>query len=163
HTLYVIDGLYDNDSDARKVWTGDFDVKTGHLPALTTMGALPDGVIAISSEATVHDHTLLVMDSKVPDPETSSPGSTFTLRTPVPTMSWSTDDSGIGFRSQTQYAFTDGFVYALGGYEDPAVGATTKTFVAPITGGVVAKPVASTPLPTPTGWGEAAAVDGWLF
>src|SRR6266850_3547881 len=51
--LYVIDGLYDTQTDARKIFTAALD-PTGHLAPLVTMGGLPDKVIAISSEATVH-------------------------------------------------------------------------------------------------------------
>ena len=157
--LYVIDGLYDVATDAGKIWTAELDA-TGHLGALASIGALPTGVIAISSEATVHAGTLLLMDTRVP----ADGDATVTLRTPLANMAWTTDDWKIGFRAQAQYAFTDSFAVTLGGYHDPAIGAIADVFVAPIgTGGAVGTPVAATPLPAATAFGEAIAVDDWIF
>jgi hypothetical protein len=162
--LYVIDGLYDVETDRGQVYTAQLDT-SGMLSPLTSMGALPAGVVAISSEATVHAGSLLVMDTRVPDPQTPGDmGATVTLRTPLANMAWSTDDWNIGFRSQAQYAFDDTHAYTLGGYHDPAVGAVTDVFVAPIGAtGAIGASTPATSLPMPIGWGEAAVVDQWLF
>lgn len=158
--LYIVDGLYDTPTDAGRILTADLDA-SGHLGLLVSLGALPGGVVAIASDATVHDGTLLVMNSRLPmDGDT-----TVTLRTPAAEAPvWTTDDWHINFRAQAQYAFTASFAYALGGYHDPAVGALADAYVAPIgAGGTVGTPVMTTALYTPTAFGEAAAVDGWLF
>jgi len=160
-TLYVIDGLYDVDTDRGQIYTATLDA-TGMLSPLTLMGALPAGIVAISSEAAVRDGSLLVMDTRVPD--SGDQGATLTLRTPLSNMAWSTDNWNIGFRSQAEYAFSDTFAYTIGGYHDPAIGAVTDVFVAPIgAGGAIGTSTPTTALPMPIGWGEAAVVDQWLF
>ncbi len=160
--LYIIDGLYDDMSDNGGIFTADLDTTAGTLGALTKLGALPDGVVAISTAANIADHTLMVMDTTLPtDPDGDT---TVTLTSPLANMTWATDDWHIGFREQAQYAFTDTFAYTLGGYHDPDIGAVADVFVAPIgANATVGTAVASTALPMPVGWGEAAAVDGYLF
>jgi len=163
-TLYVIDGIYDHPDDGGQVWTATLDAH-GQLSALTSLGKLPDGVFALSSEAAVRDRELLVMNSRLPaDPQGDM---TFTLRTPLSgAMSWTADVwQGLTFRAYAQYAFASKTAYALGGYHDPATGAVTDAYVAPIgqSGASVGPAVATTALPAPVGWGKAVAVDGWLF
>jgi len=74
---------------------------------------------------------------------------------------WSTADWGIGFRAQAEYAFSDRFAYTLGGYTggegNPA---TTEVFVATLE---IAEVRPATPLPEPVIFGEAVAVDDWVF
>lgn len=158
-TLYVIDGLYDDASDDGQVWQAELG-DHGALSAFTAMGALPAGVVAISSEAAVRDRQLLVMNTRLP----MDGDLTATLRTPLSgALAWSTDAwQGVGFRAQAEYAFTDHFAYTLGGYHDASAGAVAGVFVAPI-GGAVGPAAATTPLPAPVAFGEAVAVDSWLF
>jgi hypothetical protein len=150
-TLYVLDGIYDDGSHG--VWSATLD-DTGKLGALTSLGALPD--LVVSSEATVHDGTLLVMDTRLP----ADGDATVALRAPLSSFAWSSEALGIDFRAQAEYAFTDDHVITLGGYHDPARGVLADVFVAPTAGGT-AHP--ATPLPVPVGFGEAVAVDDWLF
>ena len=160
-TLYIIDGLYDRDADARQVWAADLDA-TGVLGALTSLGHLPEGVIAISSEATVRDGELLVMDTELP----AEGDTTVTLRTPLGgALAWTTDDWAIGFRAQAEYAFTADTALVIGGYKgDAGNPVTTETFTAPIgVAGAIGAPRPGTALPTPTAFGEAVAVDDWVF
>ncbi len=160
HHLYVIDGIYDTAADAGQIWTADLDA-SGMLPPLVSIGALPAGVVAISSEATVRDGQILLMDSELP----AEGNTTITMRTPLAPVAWTTDDWHIGFRAQAQYAFTDGFAYTLGGYGgDDANTVLADVFAAPIgSDGAVGAPVATTSLPSATAFGEAVAVDDWLF
>ena len=148
--LYVIDGLYDTDTDSRKVYTADLDAH-GMLSPLASMTDLP--TIAISSEATVHGRDLVVMHSSL---DTDATGE---LSTPVTAPTWTTTDLGITFRAQPQYAFTATHAYTLGGYHDTSA-VLADAFVAPLAGGPA---VPTTPLPTPTGFGEAVAVDDYVF
>jgi hypothetical protein len=150
--LYIIDGLYDVDTDNGHVFTADLD-STGHLGTLTTMMSLPPGAIAISSEATVANHALIIAHSSL---DTDATGA---LSTPLAAPAWSTDDWSINFRAQAQYAFTKTHAYTLGGYHDPST-VLTDVYVAPLAGGPA---IATTPLPSPTGFGEAVAVDDYLF
>jgi hypothetical protein len=107
-------------------------------------------------EAAVRDGMLLVTDTHVPD----DGDVTRTLKTPLPQISWSDARWDFGFRAQAQYAFTDSYAYAIGGYHDPAVGTVADVSVQSLTDGAVRT---TTPLPMPVGFGEAVAVDDWLF
>ncbi|MBA3455589.1 MAG: hypothetical protein H0T42_21020 [Deltaproteobacteria bacterium] len=154
-TLYVIDGIYDDETDARQVWSATLD-STGHLAPLTSLGTLPEAVI--SSEATVRNGELVVMDTRLPaDGET-----TVTLRAkPTSPLVWQVDDWQIGFRGQAQYALGEDFTFVLGGYRgDTGNPVTAETFVAPA---AFATPRMTRALPTPTTFGEAVAVDDWIF
>ena len=154
-SLYLIDGIYDDETDARQVWTAALD-DTGHLAPLTSLGMLPE--IVISSEATVRNGELVVMDTRLP----ADGDTTITLRAKLTApLAWTIDDWNIGFRAQAQYAFGESFTFVLGGYRgDAGNPVTAETFVAPA---AFAAPRATEPLPTPTSFGEAAAVDDWVF
>ena len=160
HRLFLIDGLYDIEADARGVFTANFDEKTGLLDVFAPFGTLPQ--ITLSSEATIHDNTLLVMDTVLP----SDGDRTVTLRTSTTAPAeWATDDWAIPFLAQAQYAFTDKFAYTIGGYlGDPGNPVSTDVFAAPIAaGGAISLTRTSTPLPMPISHGEAVAVDDYLF
>jgi len=160
--LYILDGLYDNEAHARQVFTAKYHASSDMLEAPAPFATLPQ--IAISSEAVQRGSSLLLMDTVLPN----EGDKTVTLRAPLtqPTPTWSTDDWGIGFRAQAQYAFTDRFAYTIGGYKgDVGNPVTADVFVAPIdtkTGAIgAATPV--TPLPKPISFGEAIAVDDFIF
>jgi hypothetical protein len=128
--LYVIDGLYEDPADAGQVLTADLD-DIGHLGPLAAMGKLPDGVVAISSEASVRDGELLLMHSELP----AEGDTTVTLHTPLAgAIAWTTDDWHVGFHAQAQYAFTRDTVVMAGGYGDQTA-VLADVFVA--TGGTV--------------------------
>lgn len=156
-TLYVIDGLYDVETDARQVYAATLD-DAGVLSPLVSLGRLPDGVIAISSEATVRDGELLLMHTELP----MMGDTTVTLRATLPQLAWTVDDWRIGFRAQAEYAFTADRAFVIGGYKgDAGNPVTAETFSAPIEDASSAR--ATTALPVPTAFGEAAAVDDWVF
>jgi hypothetical protein len=162
-TLCVVDGIYDRQADGGQVWTATLD-DTGHLGALASRGALPSGVVAISTGAAVASGTLLLMHDIVPTGDTD-PGDVQTLRTPLGgALAWSVDDWHVPFRAQAQYAFAPHAILALGGYHDPAIGALDDALSAPMLAGpVVGAPVATTRLPAPTAFGTATIVDDWVF
>jgi len=157
-SLYVIDGLYDREADGRQVWSAVLD-EAGGLSPMVSLGRLPEGTIAISSEATVRDGELLLMDTRLP----AEGDSTVTLRTRLDgALAWSVDDWRIGFRAQAQYAFTADRAFVLGGYKgDAGNPVSPETFSAPLAGLTTPRPTAA--LPSPTAFGEAAAVDDWVF
>jgi len=155
-TLYVLDGIYDDPAHGRQVWSATLD-DAGHLGALASLGVLPETVV--SSEATMHDDTLVLMDTRLP----AEGNATVALRAPVTpsgALAWQSEELGIDFRAQAEYAFTADHVFALGGYRDPAQGAVADVFVAPLMRGAAR---ATTPLPVAVGFGEAMAVDDWIF
>lgn len=150
--LYLIDGLYDTATDNGHVFVADLD-DAGQLSTLTTMTTLPVGTVAISSEATVAGGDLVIAHSSLDSDATGA------LTTPLAAPAWSTDDWSIPFRAQAQYAFTDAHAYTLGGYHDPSA-VLADVYVAPLAGGPA---TTTTALPAPTGFGEAVAVDDYLF
>lgn len=160
NTLYVIDGLYDTETDARQVFTATLD-DAGVLSPLTSMTTLPQ--IAISSEAAVRNGQLLMMDTVLP--QESGGDKTVTLRMPTTGGAWTMDDWQIGFRAQSQYAFTDAYAYTLGGYSgEPGNPVTDEVFVASIgADGAIGVGRPTTKLPAPTSFGEAIAVDDFVF
>lgn len=162
NTLYLLDGLYDSELDARGVFTATLDAKTHTLSPLVKLTMLPD--IAISSEAAIRNGTLLMMDTILPD-ESGTVGKTVTRRTPLAAPAWAMDDWAIGFRAQAQYAFTDHFAYTIGGYKaDTGNPTTNEVFVAPFgDDGTIAHAMPATALPVPITFGEATAVDDYIF
>ena len=165
-TLYVIDGIYDDTTKGSQVWSADLD-QTGHLAPLASLGALPNDTYAINEAAAVVDGTLYVTTANTPD-DTFDPDQTFTIRTPIgggTPLAWSTDAwQGVDFRADSELAFSGDTAYVIGGYHDPAVGAVTDAFVAPIgKDGALGAASTTTALPAPVAFGRAAAIDSWLF
>lgn len=150
--LYVAGGVYDDDAHQGQLWTASF--ADGVLGAFESLG--PSMVSATSVEAAVRDGMLLLTDTKLP----SEGDVTRTVKTPLPAIAWSDAAWNFGFRAQAQYAFTDDFVFAIGGYRDPSIGALVDVSVQSIATGEV-RSVPS--LPVAIGFGEAVAVDDWLF
>ena len=151
--LYVIDGIYDVETDGRQVFAAAFDQAMGLLGAFASTSTLPSAVI--SSEAVVRHDRLLVMDTLLPAEGDQTVTYTFDAD------AWLTADWGIGFRAQAEYAFSDRFAYTLGGYTggegNPA---SSEVFVASLD---ITGVRATTPLPEPVIFGEAVAVDDWVF
>jgi hypothetical protein len=147
--LFIIDGIYDGEADGRQVYAGPL------FGELTSIATLPD--IAISSEATVRDDRLYLMDTLLPN----EGDQTLTRHRALDGGEWASDDWGIGFRAQAQYAFTDRYVYTLGGYSgDEGNPAQDSVFVADLTGGNIRE---TTSLPMPLVFGEAIAIDDYVF
>lgn len=151
--LYVIDGIYDVEADGRQVFAAPFDQATGLLGELASTSTLPSAVI--SSEAAVRDGRLIVMDTLLEAEGDRTVTYTFDAD------AWLTADWGIGFRAQAEYAFSDRFAYTLGGYTGAEGNpATSEVFVATLD---IRDVRPTTPLPEPVIFGEAVAVDDWVF
>lgn len=156
--LVIVDAIYDDSSLQGHVEVATF--ADGVLGTFAQNGALAEGVFALSSEGVVRGKTMYVMNTRLPsDP---NPDTTLTLTAPAAAPSTWTEDvwPGVGFRAQAEYAFTEKYAYTIGGYHDPAVGAVADVFVRPLAGGATVQ-LAS--LPTPVAFGEAVAVDDWLY
>ena len=93
----VVGGIYDAVEDEGHVWSGAF---SDGAVTLAVMGALPDGALAVSSEAALQDGALLVMNTDV------AADATATLK--MAGTAWTSTDWGIGFRSQSEFAFEIG-------------------------------------------------------
>jgi hypothetical protein len=107
-------------------------------------------------EAAVRDGQLLVTETRTPQ----SGDMTRTLVFDLAALTWSTRDWGIGFRAQSQVAFSEQYVYTIGGYHDPQLGTVADVSVQSIADGSTR---ATLELPAQLGFGEAVAVDDWLF
>jgi hypothetical protein len=160
-TLVVIDGLYDDETDERKVLSAEI-ASDGSLGAWTTLGDVPQGQRFLSSEAFVNESTLYVMGSKLPD----AGDVTVTYRADLTSGlgEWKADDWLPGFRGQPQYAFSETFAYVIGGYSGGAGMVLSNVDGAPIgADGVVGPGSPMSPLPVPRAFGEACVVDGYIF
>jgi hypothetical protein len=81
-------------------------------------------------------------------------------------VSWRTEDWLPDWRGQAQYALAGGFLYAIGGYKDAAHQNAVMTEVfgtAVAADGTLGRPFPTASLPTPTTFGEAIAVDDYMF
>jgi hypothetical protein len=161
--VLVLDGIFDRDADAKKVWSATLEVD-GALSAFTSIGALPNGARVLYSDAWVAGGQLLAMRAKL-----TTEGDAITLlRAPLGASvgTWSESDWLPGFRGHPQYAYTGAFVYALGGYKSDASGLPMQSDVAgaPVAAsGAPGASFAATALPKPTGLGVALAVDDYLM
>jgi hypothetical protein len=152
-SLYVLGGIYDDDAHRGNVWTATFDGNA--LSSMTALTSIPSDA-ATSMEAAVRDGQLLVSETRIPQ----SGDMTRTLVLDLATTTWTTRDWGIGFRAQSQVAFSGEFIYTIGGYHDPALGTVADVSFQSIADGSTR---ATLELPTQLGFGEAVAVDDWLF
>lgn len=167
HTLYVIDGIFDDQTVGGQVWASAWS-STGQLAAFSSLGALPAGDSAISEAATILDGMLLLTTSNTPGSGSDPGNDTFTLATPIgasTALAWSsTTWPGLEFIAQAELAFSGTAAYVIGGYDDPSVGAVTNAYVAPIGhGATLGSATATTALPAAVAFGRAAIVDSWVF
>ncbi len=151
--LYLLGGIYDDMSNRGQVWSATFDGTT--LSTMTSLTTIPSDA-ATSMESAVRDGQLLVTETRTPQ----SGDMTRTLVLDLAALTWSTRDWGIGFRAQSQVAFSDQHVYTIGGYQDPSLGTVAGVSVQSIADGSTRSTL---DLPVQLGFGEAVAVDDWLF
>jgi hypothetical protein len=161
--LVLVDGLFDGAGDEGQVWSASLS-NDGALGAWTALGPAPAGQRLLATEAWIRDGALLAVGTQLPD----AGDTTLLYRAALgeTLAAWSSSTLLAGFRAQGQYALGDGFVWALGGYLDSEAMNEMVDLVdaAPLLAdGAVGAALAGQPLPAPTGFGEAAAVDGFLF
>ena len=161
--VIVVDAIYARTSDGGKVIAATVD-GDGLLAAWSVLGSVPDARRVLSSEAWVRGATLYAMADEI-DPDGGA-GGTLTLHAAAGASlgGWQTDAWLPEFRGQAQYAWTDRYVYVLGGY---LAGATQVS--AGVVGGTIGSDGTvggrfdARALPEPTAFGEAVAVDDYLF
>lgn len=168
--IYLLDGIYENEAahaprTVRRATLG----ADGTLGAWQEAGTLPTGVRVLYSAADVSKGALRAFHVRLPD---DGDAVSF-VRTPIASggaNAWQESKWLTGFRGHPQYAFAEtpagAFLYAFGGYAGAnkgnamlATGAGAKLDEAGMPG--AAFPVRD--LPRPIGFGEAVAVDRWLF
>jgi hypothetical protein len=157
--IFLVDAIFTNDTIGKVVRRATLS-DDGDLGAWQDVGALPDGVRVLYSVASVSNGALRAFRAKLPD----EGDAVSLLRTPVDAPAWQESSVLAGFRGHPQYAMTDSFAYALGGYSGG-----DNTVLADGAGaaldpsGATAGAVTVAPMPKPTSFGQAVVVDDWMF
>jgi Kelch motif len=165
-TIYLVDGIYEDMSDQGHMFSAELS-PAGKLGAWKQLGPLPNGQDAFYSSAWIANDahsTLYAMDARLPMKGDGI--AALHVATSPKLGAWSEDNWLPGFLGHPQYAFTGSYVYTLGGYESDDAGNPVVATVsgAPIEAdGSVGAPFTTEPLPTPIAFGEAMAVDDWIF
>ncbi|MBX3188829.1 MAG: hypothetical protein KF819_17555 [Labilithrix sp.] len=172
--VFLVDGIFEDDApgDAspRKVRRATLSDE-GTLGDWSEIGALPDGVRVLYAHATVSGGALHAFHARLPDAAADPPAGGVALvraalRDDGSLGAWDQTTWLTGFRGHPQYAFTGGFIYALGGYASAERGNAVLADGAAAAIDPAGAPGASFPvraLPKPTSFGKAIAVDGWVF
>ncbi len=166
--LYLVGGLFETESLRGHVWTATIQ-PDGMVATFVDAGALPAGHTIVSTQAFVRDDVLFVFDSTL-SVDGTAPEGIVLLHAPIDAGAtlgaWTEDRGPAGFRGRPQYAATDRFVYAMGGYLGGSQGNTVVAdgFGAPFDGktGMGASFDAGA-LPEPRAFGAGAAVDDFVF
>ena len=166
--VYLVDGIFDDMNAGSKVRRATLS-DAGDLGAWDELGPLPNGVRVLYSNAAVTNGHLQAFEARLPND-----GNAIALvGAPVSGTSlgaWQQTSWLTGFRGHPQYAFATtagaSYVYALGGYSS---GDTGNTVLADGAGaalganGTPGKSFTVRALPKPTSFGQAIAVDDYLF
>jgi hypothetical protein len=161
-TIYLVDGIYDDMNDEGHVFSAELSSK-GSLGPWTPLGPLPAAQDVFASNAwfaTDSAATLVAIDSS------SSFTSVLEISTVPKLGTWSQETWLPGFLGRPEYAFTGTFVYAMGGYLSDDAGNPTVTTVQGArvaADGKVGTSFETEALPVPITYGEAVAVDDWIF
>ena len=172
--VYLVDGIFDDMTSGGKVRRATLS-DDGDLGAWDTLGALPSGVDILYSTARVSSGRLDAFYAELPasGDGIALAGASIDGAT---VGAWQHTTWLTGFRGHPQYAFATvdaslgaaagSYVYALGGYVSGDAG---NDVVADGAGAVLdgtgapGKSFSVTPLPKPRSFGQAVAVDDWLF
>lgn len=156
--LYLIGGIYDDMADEGQVWEADLSAD-GVLGKFTSVGTLPGGRLLVGQEAWIADGVLYAVNDDL------MPGAVVVLQASLGSSigAWTVSDFLPAFRGRPQYAFTGKYMYTLGGYLSGANQVVTDAYGIPIDGTNVTMPFLTTAIPTPTTFGQAMAVDDYVF
>lgn len=167
--VYLVDGIFDDEAAGGKARRATLS-EAGALGAWQELGALPEGVRVLYSNAVVVDGALRAFHARLPDA-----GDGIALASaPIAGAAlgaWQQSTWLTGFRGHPQYALATiagggTYVYAMGGYSS---GNTGNAVLADGAGarldpaGVPGKSFPVRALPKPTSSGQALAIDGYVF
>jgi hypothetical protein len=159
--LYVVDGIYATPGEEGKVYHATID-GSGMVSLFDTAGLLPAGMRALSKAAWVDAGTLRVTSDEL-DVD-AGVGTTGALRGDLATGTFLYDGVDPVWRGRPQYAWTGTFMYFIGGYAagstDPILSVDGATVGAD---GKLGGQFSTTALAKPTMFGQAVAVDGFVF
>jgi len=173
--VYVVDGIFDA-ADAATTKSSVLRAslaEDGTLGAWKEMGALPEGVRILYSDAMVEGGALRAFYARLPDNGDGIALATAPVGQGATLGAWQSSTWLPGFRGHPQYALARpegekgvAYIYALGGYASGDKGNAVLADGAGAALDAAGVPSNSFPvraLPKPTSFGRAIAVDDWLF
>jgi len=157
-TIFLMDGIYEDDSKGGRVYTATFDGST--LGAWAPAAALPGTTRLISQAAWTNGDALLALDSDVDGTTYVLSGSVAAGATQLAQTPWVPQ-----FRGAPQWAVTPAAAYMLGGYADADAGNAVLAdgFGALESTMPLGAAFAVGALPEPTTFGAGVGVDDWVF
>ena len=166
-TIYLVSGIYEDPTIGAQMYSATLG-SSGNLSAFQAAGTIPQDADLFFSTAWVDGpdggESLNAFNSILSDDSSGDAGAVTILHAPLTSLSnWSATPFLPAFRGHPEYAFTSGFVYALGGYsgaDDAGADFAQQVFGSSRSS---ATPFSTTALPKGTMFGEAVAVDGYLF
>jgi hypothetical protein len=161
--LYIVDGLFDDDLHfGGRVWRGSV-ASDGTVGGWTQVALLPQNVRILSDQAWVLGTKIVAMNSPIfPDGSGNSSGMELDLVNPG--RGWTARPWSPNFRGHALYAFSGQRAYAFGGYTGDTNAVVTDSDAVPyVLDEIVGVGIPTTPLPQPTAFGDAVAVDGYVF
>jgi hypothetical protein len=162
-SLYIVDGLFDDDVHfGGRTWRGTV-ASDGTVGGWTLMGLLPRNIRILSDQAWVVGTNLVAMNSPIfPDGTGNSSGMELDLVNPG--RGWTQRAWSPNFRGHALYALSGQRAYAFGGYTPDTNAVVTDSDAVPfVLDQIVGVGIPTTPLPQPTSFGDAVAVDGYIF
>ncbi|MGH7283626.1 MAG: hypothetical protein ACRELY_19035 [Polyangiaceae bacterium] len=186
NTIYLLDGIYDDESAGGKVYSASIGAD-GTLAQFQSIGAMPENSDVYASTAWIDGpdggETLSVFNSVLSVALEDDAGFLITddagnetiidagaltiLQSPLSGIAWTEAPFLNAFRGSPELAYSSGFVYAMGGYPGSADGGPPD-FPMEVNGAArqstsLGASFSTTALPMATMFGQAVAVDGFVF
>ena len=161
-TLYMVDGIYDDPSITGTILSATI-FPDGGASTFSQVGAMPIGHDAFASEAWISNGSLVTEESEVFVDDGG--GGLALLTAPISDLAantWTVSEFSTTFIGRPQWAFDGQTLFVAGGY-DSNIDALASVSGTEVNGGNVGPLFSATPLPAPTSFGRAVAIDGWLF
>lgn len=167
--IFLLDGIYDDPTVGGKLYAAKLD-SSGKISTFSAIGNDPSTADLYASTAWFDGpdggETLNVFNSYLGDDTSGDAGALTILQAaPQGSLTWSEKSFLPRFRGHPELAASKGFVYALGGYaggdDDAGADFAQQVFGVASTNGASA--FSATALPKATMFGDAVAVDGYLF
>jgi Kelch motif len=173
--IFLLDGIYDDQTVGGKLYAAKID-SSGKISTFSALGSVPSTADLYASTAWFDGpdggETLSVFNSYLGDDTSGDAGALTVLHAaPQAPITWNETPFLPRFRGHPELAVASSFAYALGGYaggdDDAGANFAQQAFgVSTVTAGNGANEVSAfsaTALPKATMFGDAVAVDGYLF
>ncbi len=168
-TIYLLSGIYDDPTVGSSMYSAKLD-SHGNLSPFTAAGTIPADDDLFYSTAWVDGpdggESLNAFNVALPDDTGADAGSVTIAHASLSALSdWQNTPFLPAFRGHPEYAFTSGFAYVLGGYpsaDDAGMDFPEQAFGV-ARGANAGAPFSTTALPKGTMFGDAVAVDGYVF